>query len=252
MAYKYATTRRDYAYLAGGSVFHSAPGFPVRLASETFQRALALRGAGEPVVLWDPCCGSGYLLSVLGVLHRTDLAALVASDFDPEAVRIASRNLALLGQEPLKARAAEQLERAERFGKTSYAEAAEAAERIARELKARGGDLPHSVSRADVFDPDRLAAVVAERTPDIVITDVPYGEQTDWSGPHAGEGVEGMARSLASVLPDEAVLAVAVRGRAVPQGGVRPSSSFRIGSRAVALLRAGEVLRPGRTGPRRV
>ena len=43
MTYRYALTRESYADLSGG-VLHSAPGFPafpVRLASEMFQRALA-------------------------------------------------------------------------------------------------------------------------------------------------------------------------------------------------------------------
>ncbi|MFI6743014.1 hypothetical protein ACIBI9_59845 [Nonomuraea sp. NPDC050451] len=38
------------------------PAFPVRLASEIFQRAPALRGGEGPAVVCDPCCGSGTCL----------------------------------------------------------------------------------------------------------------------------------------------------------------------------------------------
>jgi len=60
MEYKFATDRANYADLASGHVFYSLPGhpaFPVRLASEIYQRCLALRGQGpSPCTIFDPCC----------------------------------------------------------------------------------------------------------------------------------------------------------------------------------------------------
>ncbi|WP_436975454.1 hypothetical protein [Nonomuraea angiospora] len=47
MSYRHATLQRDCQDLASGAVLRSAPGFPafpVRPASEVFQRAPALRG----------------------------------------------------------------------------------------------------------------------------------------------------------------------------------------------------------------
>lgn len=252
MAYRHATTRAGYEDLASGFVLHSAaglPAFPVRLASEMFQRALALRaavgsaqgGADRPVVVWDPCCGSGYLLTVLAVLHRSRIAAVLASDIDEDAVRIASRNLELLSQDALAARAIHLREQAERFDKSSYVAAADATERIARGLAAGGGDVPYAAYRADVFDRDALATVTGKWTPDIVVTDVPYGEQTTWLGPRGDDGVPGMVRSVTAALPDEAVIALAARGRKVPLGDMRPTASFKIGTRAVALRTAGRL-----------
>jgi 23S rRNA (guanine2535-N1)-methyltransferase len=46
MQYKYEKTMLDYSDLASGRVFYSLPGhpaFPIRLASEIFQRCLASR-----------------------------------------------------------------------------------------------------------------------------------------------------------------------------------------------------------------
>ena len=46
MQYKFAKEQPDYSDLASGRVFYSLPGhpaFPVRLASEVFQRCLAHR-----------------------------------------------------------------------------------------------------------------------------------------------------------------------------------------------------------------
>ena len=50
------TEKDDYADYSSGHVLRSAPGFPafpVRLASEIFQRALALRPGLAPAALWD-------------------------------------------------------------------------------------------------------------------------------------------------------------------------------------------------------
>ncbi|MEV4473042.1 rRNA methyltransferase [Nonomuraea sp. NPDC049504] len=242
MSYRYATVARDYQDLASGSVLHSAPGFPafpVRLASEIFQRALDLRGGRHPATLWDPCCGSGYLLTVTALLHRPVIASVLASDLDPRAVDLAGRNLALLSGSGLASRAADLRERSARFGKPAYGDAAQAADRLAAGLETGGGDVPYAARQADVFDAGRLRQALGSCAPDIAITDVPYGEQTHWGGPGAAAGVPGMVEALTAVLPRGGVLAVTVRGRKVPvDGGRRPDTAFKIGTRAVALFRA--------------
>jgi hypothetical protein len=246
MSYRHVTDRADYADFAGGAVLRSAPGFPafpVRLGSEIFQRATALRGGDRPAVLWDPCCGSGYLLTVLGLLHRRSIGAVLATDAAEPALDLARRNLALLDPRALQERAAELDARAEEFGKPSYREAAESARRLGRTLAEDGGPLPVGVRRANAFDREELAAAVAATgvVPDLVLTDVPYGEQTDWLGADDDAGVPEMLTAVAAVLPDHAVLAVTVRGRRVPLGGVRARESFKIGTRAVALLTADQL-----------
>ncbi|QYC45966.1 23S rRNA (guanine(2535)-N(1))-methyltransferase [Nonomuraea coxensis DSM 45129] len=243
MSYRHATVRTDYRDLASGSVLHSAagfPAFPVRLASEIFQRALVLRGDDRPAVVWDPCCGSGYLLTVLALLHRDRIASVLASDLDPEALSLAERNLALLSRAGLETRAADLEARSARFDKAAYGSAAQAARRLAVELDAAGGDVPHAVRQADVFDTDQLQRALGHRAPDIVITDVPYGEQTQWRGRGATAGVTGMVDALTAVLPHGSVIAVTARGRKIPlDHGPRPQGSFKIGTRAVALFRCG-------------
>jgi hypothetical protein len=253
MSYRFETIGRNYADLASGSVLHSAPGhpaFPVRLASEMFLRGLAALGPHEPVTVWDPCCGSGYLLTVLALLHRREINEVIVSDIDDDAVALARRNLALLTQAGLRARAADLGELVERYGKPSHQEAVRAAGRLARLLADSGGDVPSVAQVADAFDPAQLGAVLGGRTPQLVITDVPYGEQTEWHGANAAAGAAGMVRAVASVLPADAVIVIAARGRRVPLGAeVRPFQKFKIGTRAVALLRAGQLGAP--SAPRR-
>lgn len=184
----YERTRTHHADLSGG-VLHSAPGFPafpIRLASEMFQRALTL-APRRPVQVWDPCCGSGHLLTVLALLHPGDISAVLGTDLDPAAVKLARKNLGLLSEQSMDARAVELRERAERLHKPAYLASAAAAARLAHWLAERGDPLSYSVARADVFDPEELRRALGERRPDIVVTDVPYGEQTSWTGPNGAE-----------------------------------------------------------------
>ena len=244
MSYRYATGKGDYADYSSGHVLRSAPGFPafpVRLASEVFQRAVALRRGAPPVALWDPCCGSGYLLTVIALLHRRLLRSVLATDIDPRATELARQNLALLDPEALIVRGHELAERAERYGKPSYLDTAQAAHRLSAQLARQGGPLPVVVREANAFDAADLAAIVPGACPDVVITDVPYGEQTAWLGADDGGGVPQLLAAMASVLPADAVLGVAIRGRRVPLGGTRPRESLKLGTRTVALLYAGDV-----------
>ncbi|MCI0384751.1 rRNA methyltransferase [Streptomyces sp. CNQ085] len=246
--YRHAVERTDGSDLACGVVLHSAPGypaFPVRLATEVFQRARARLPGDGPVTLWDPCCGSGYLLTVLGLLHRRSLRQVIASDVDPAPLELAAKNLALLSPEGLTAREAERREQSGRFAKPSYLKAAEAARRLRDRLSADGAALPFTIGTADVFDPRSLSGVVAGSAPDVVLTDLPYGERTHWEGRVPERPVAGMLRSLASVLPPHAVIAVGDRGRRIPVAPVRPLERLKIGTRSVVLVRAADVLDAG-------
>src|SRR5262245_42871552 len=98
MTYRFATEQKDYSDFSAGRVFHSLPGaFPVRLASEIFQRCMAIRTRnGTPCTVYDPCCGSGYMLGTMVYQHRDQLSRVIGSDIDASALAIAERNLALV------------------------------------------------------------------------------------------------------------------------------------------------------------
>ncbi|WP_438388830.1 rRNA methyltransferase [Actinopolyspora saharensis] len=251
MVYRYAP-RRDDSDLASGRVLRSAPGtpgFPVRLASEIFQRATALRNSEGPVTLWDPCCGSGYLLTVLGLLHPERFHTIVATDVDEHALSLARANLALLTPQGLQERRQTLDELATAYGKPTHHEAVQAADRLLRQV----GAIPAPavrIGQADAFSPHQLTTSLQQVLPDLVITDVPYGQLTHWNtvtAPYA-PSIPNLARSLATVVPPTTVVAITCRARRVPLEGLPTVSSFKVGHRSVVFLRAGDLPDHGTAG----
>ncbi len=196
------------------------PGFPARLADEIFQRADALLPGSHPRSVWDPCCGGGYLLAVLGMLHPRRVAALLGSDVDERALSVAEANVELLTVDGLTERGRRLRELAADYGKASHAEAERAAGRLLERIRELDRPVRTAARWADVFDVDGLRAVLGEESPDLVITDVPYGDLTSWQGaPGTEEPLPTVIRNLGVVLPVRSVLAVTCRARRVPLGG---------------------------------
>lgn len=240
------TNRIDGSDLAPGVVLHSAPGqpaFPVRLAVELFRRARHDLGR-ERVTLWDPMCGSGYLLTVLGLLERPNLDAVLGTDVSDDALGLAERNLALLAPDGLDERADERRRQAEEFAKPQYEESALAAERLRERLVGDGGALPARTAAASVLDPEALRAALDGLSPDLVVTDVPYGERVSWSDVRPGEDpVVGALDALASVLPEDAAIVLCTRGRRVPTGSHPTRWRLKVGTRSAAMLRVADIRR---------
>lgn len=280
MQYRHAP---EANHAALDAVLASAPGrptLPVRLTVELFGRARAHLGSPATVAVWDPCCGAGVSLTVLGLL-RPGISVVVGTDVDPDPLDLARRNLALLAPGGLAARASELDDLAVRHGKDSYTTAAVAA----RELSPRSTP-ERLVAVADARDPVTTRAVLGDIEPDIVLADLPHGRQTSWFGqgstdgagqgspdgtearrdrPGApdprGQGATGATtaaepgpapevvflRAVARVLAPQAVVVAVGRGRSVPlPSGVRALEKVRVGHRAAVLLRAGDLFRPSR------
>lgn len=146
MPYRFATDQTDYSDCSSGRVFYGKPGhpaFPVRLASDVFQRCVdVLRADGHlgPYAIYDPCCGGAYHLSTLAYLHWRDIREITGSDVDADALALARQNLSLLTIEGLDRRIAEIAQMLQSYGKPSH----EAALASAQGFRARVAELSKS------------------------------------------------------------------------------------------------------------
>jgi tRNA G10 N-methylase Trm11 len=215
------------------------PGFPVRLGSELFERAVRVLDRREPLTVWDPCCGSGQLVTTISLLHQEQVGEIIATDIDPAALALAEKNLALLTKHGLTARRAEIAKLSDRFGKDSHALALAAADRL--QARVRSSDpIEVRARRADIFDVSTLAQAVEGASIDLVITDLPYGRQTYWQGssPQDGVEVDAMLANLSSVLPHHAVIVLVLAGRHLPSSKRRAQAKIRAGGRIAGIYRA--------------
>ena len=103
MEYRFAPAGGYEDVASGRVLLHRSgqPPFPARLALELFGRARELAPKKEGLVVYDPFCGGGTLLTVIGFLASAPVTLLAGSDLDADALRTAEQNLALLSREGL-------------------------------------------------------------------------------------------------------------------------------------------------------
>jgi SAM-dependent methyltransferase len=207
--------------------------YPARLAREIFLRcAAAYGGPGKKLRVYDPCCGGGYILTVLGFLHGDKIESLYGSDISENAVELAEANLGLLSPEGLAERKGRLGELYAAHGKESHRLATESVERLSA-LTRRVGD-------SRVFNRDILNG--REQPPfdfkaDVVIADIPYGRISYWSS-FPAVAVCRMLANISGVLGEGAVVAVSGgKNLKFYTPGYCRVEKFIIGKRKIEILR---------------
>jgi hypothetical protein len=249
MQYKFAP-EQDYSDFSSGRVFYSLPGypaFPVRLASEIFQRCLALRerlyGDSSPCTLYDPCCGAAYHLSVLGYLHGENIHEVIASDIDEKAVALAERNLGLLSMEGLERRIHELSNLFTQYGKESHQEALHSASMLKAKLTRvrETQPLETRVFPSNATDRKQISRHIPSSSVDVVFTDVPYGQHSYWNDPLFREGsnpLTSMLDALYELLSSTSIVAVVSdKGQKATHERFQRVEHFQVGKRRVAFLK---------------
>ncbi len=176
MQYRYVSEKENYEDFAAGRVLLSQAGmtsFPVRLASEIFQRCAEYFRRDQRLRVYDPCCGGGYLLTVLGFLHSTGIQSLHGSDINSDIIGLASDNLRLLTPEGLTTRRDTLRSLADTYNKPSHYDALESVERLRQRL-------PASPITTQTWVADALQLTANPASVDLIICDVPYGSVTHW------------------------------------------------------------------------
>jgi tRNA G10 N-methylase Trm11 len=250
MPYRFAHDRHDYTDLAAGPVLYSLPGrpaFPVRLTSEIFQRCQAqlLRlGSRPPYTVYDPCCGSAYLLVTLVYLHWPAIRRLVGSDVDPTVMPLAERNLSLLTLAGVETRI-DQLDQLYRqFGKTSHEEALASALRLRERLLAYRHLHPiqsHTFVANALHGAD-LHPHLEEGTVDLIMTDLPYGQRTTWreteSPPGAFDAEWQLLEALRAIVrPTSIVALTTVKHQKIAHEAYQRLERWQVGKRHTLFFR---------------
>lgn len=100
----------NFQDFASGRVLYGGkgiPNFPIRLLLEIYGRALERSNKKEDLVIYDPCCGGGYSLTILGYFQNKYIRKIYGSDIDEDMVAHAKKNISLLTDVALKKRKAE-------------------------------------------------------------------------------------------------------------------------------------------------
>lgn len=260
MPYQYEKENPDYSDLASGRVFYSLsghPAFPVRLASEIFQHCVAIRSAiyhvSNPCVVYDPCCGAAYSLSVLGYLHGQNIAEIIASDVDEKAVKLARRNLDLLNVTGLNNRIQEISNMLERYGKESHQEALASAHNLQKRILSlnRVHTIKTKVFQANAFDQSTIFENIKSGSVDIVFTDIPYGQHSQWQMLNfngTANPIWSMLDTLTQILSSSSVVAIASdKGQKIAHESYQRVKQFQIGKRRIQILKP---IQNGATGDR--
>lgn len=250
MQYKYAREQADYSDFSSGRVFYSLPGypaFPIRLASEIFQRCMGYRetsyGISSPCTLYDPCCGAAYHLSVLAYLHGEHIREVIASDIDERAVALAERNLGLLRTEGMDRRIEEIRNMIEQYGKASHQDAMQSALVLREKLSSLRHTHPLEIRlfQSSAADGKRILDNILPHSVDIVLTDVPYGRHSQWQNFERSvpsNPLVSMLAALRAVLSPASIVAIiADKGQKASHDGYKRLEQFQIGKRRVMIFK---------------
>ena len=191
----------NFEDFASGRVIYGGkgiPNFPVRLLLEIYGRAKSYSEKKEELVIYDPCCGGGYALTVLGFFHNKDVCKLYGSDIDEDMVAHTRKKLKLLLEEGLSCRWEEIQSLLDEYGKASHKEALDSCANLSSMLEKQ--------VETDVFQAD-CTGELPNIQPDIIITDVPYGNLVEWND---GDQVSlnNMLESLWKISHEQSILAV--------------------------------------------
>jgi RRNA methyltransferase AviRa len=117
---------------------------------------------------------------VLGFSFFEDFKHIECSDVDPDITRVASLNLGLLGHKGLHLREKELIDLYREFNKTSHKKSLEGIQRL--KMRIAPTSLESRVFTYNILSNPPLSL---EKQPDIIFTDVPYGNHSHWQGNHA-------------------------------------------------------------------
>lgn len=138
------------------------------------------------------------MLTILGLLKSNSIANLYGSDIDAKSLKLAEDNLSLLTGSGIRKRRGEIEALYDKYEKESHREALISVDRIEKLLTKE--------IKANVFPRNALQTSDLPFIPDIIITDVPYGNLVEWDD--SSKGVNQLMNVVSSVCGKDTIVCI--------------------------------------------
>lgn len=236
MEYKYCADSNFEDYACGRVIYHKSnmPSFPVRLSNEIFRRCLEYTGKNNNVTLYDPCCGGGYMITVLGLLNSDVIGRIIGSDINEDAIVLAKSNLSLLNKNGLMERRKQIIQMIQQYNKQSHKDALISIEKFEKIVENRSLMPDIQCFVADALSKESLSGF--DFTSDIVIADVPYGNLVSWS--ENNNAINLLLDSICDVIHNNSIVAISYnKSQKIHNAKYKRLERIKIGKRVVEILK---------------
>lgn len=241
MQYKHITKSENYEDYSSGRVlmgYSGATNFPVRLTQEIFERCthyLEKQSNTGLYTLYDPFCGVAYTLTIIGLLYKDKIKSIYASDINEESLSFAEKNLSLLNETGLNKRIIEIESLIKEYDKESHKEALKSALQI-KQIRKSVSSPKISVFKNNILKESSLSSI-SEKV-DIVISDIPYGNLTEWSEKTEQDNqTQKFLNNIKNILSPKSIVAISSNKKQELQfNGYEKVGTFKIGKRKILFL----------------
>ena len=204
MQYKYCNNQ-NFEDFASGRVILQKPGFPnfpVRLSQEIFCRSLSYLKTKSNIQLYDPCCGSAYMSTAIGLLNFKLIEKIICSDINSEVLNTAKENLKLLSICGLNERIAQLQSLYHQFNKEAHLQAIQSANTLIN-LICKEKNITTTTFEANILSSNVLESKNFKA--DIILTDVPYDNLVAWQSENEANK---LLDNLLPILKSDSVVAI--------------------------------------------
>jgi 16S rRNA G966 N2-methylase RsmD len=174
-------------------------------------------------------------------LHRKHIREVIASDINEKAMAVANRNLGLLHTTGIEQRINELDAMHKQYNKDSHKDALRSAHLIQSRLIHFDQEYPliTRTFQSGATDQDLRLRHIEPQSVDIVFTDVPYGQHSQWQGVDGTENpLWSMLDAITQTLSSSSIVAIASdKGQKVSHEHYQRIEHFQIGKRRVTILR---------------
>jgi tRNA G10 N-methylase Trm11 len=235
MVYKFFQKSNYEDFSSGRVILHKSknPGFPVRLTGEIFCQCLEYINKINDLCIYDPCCGSAYLLTILGFLFNEKIGTIYGSDIEKESVDFAQNNLSLLSTNGLEKRKNDLFDLVKKYNKQSHINALKSLNNISKYIK---HEIKIDTFTANILNRNSLGNKIF--CADIIITDVPYGNLVAWSD-KTNDPINILLNTVIPIINKNSVIVIIHnKNQKINNSQYDRINKFKVGHRIIEIIKS--------------